>query len=195
MNKPKLICSVFFLINFLIACSNETQIDSPSPDDQDMQLAESLIDAFYSFDPDTLRPLLIEAEESAPALLFYQGWAKGGNYKILNRVPCVRDKTNTILCAITVEDDPVLALNIDFKVTDTFAISLLANKITSVVTSSDDKPIYNQAFEWVVKENPEIMAGPCKGFFDGGPTPADCARAMTEGYRQFAKFQADSAIN
>jgi hypothetical protein len=38
-----------------------------------------------------------------------------------------------------------------------------------------------------VEENrPELIAEPCKGFFDGGLTPGDCVRAMVRGYSEFA---------
>jgi hypothetical protein len=79
-----------------------------------------------------------------------------------------------------------LALKTNFNVTDTFTITFDAGQVVKVETDSNDQPIYYQAFDWVVKEMPEVMDGPCKGFFDGGPTPGDCARAMTEGYRRFA---------
>ena len=88
-------------------------------------------------------------------------------------------------CAITVQDDPVLALKTGFNVTDTFTISFADSKITAVDTSSNDQPIYYAARDWVLENYPEIMTGPCQGFFAGGATPADCARAMADGYRQY----------
>ena len=80
----------------------------------------------------------------------------------------------------------MLALGIDFNVTDTFKISFADGEITSVETSSDDLQIYHDAREWVMKELPELIEQPCQGFFDDGQTPGDCVRAMTEGYRRFA---------
>ena len=80
----------------------------------------------------------------------------------------------------------MLALGIDFKVTDTFAFTFAGPLLTKVETSSNDLPIYYRAFEWVTKELPEVMPGPCQGFFGEGPTPGACAQAMTEGYRRFA---------
>lgn len=152
---------------------------------KNLQSAETLIDAFYSFSPIELEPLLSKAASSAPTILYYQGWAEGGNYKIVNRQACKAVTENVISCAITVQDDPVLALNIDFNVTDTFTITFSNTEIITVETSSNDKQIYLDAFNWVTKEMPEVMSGPCLGFFNGGPTPGDCARAMTQGYRKF----------
>jgi hypothetical protein len=151
-----------------------------------LAIAEALIDAFYSFDPERLAALLIDAGESADQLLYYQGWAEGGNYKIIERGACVAVTQSQVRCSITVEDDPVMALGSDFKVTDTFTISFDGTKISDVETSSNDQPIYYLARDWVRANMPEIMEGPCKGFFAGGPTPGDCARAMAEGYREFA---------
>ena len=148
--------------------------------------AEAFIDAFYSFDSSSLKSFLTFAEESAPSIVYYQGWAEGGNYEIVNRRPCEVKASNIISCAITVADDPMLALGIDFNVTDTFEISFVNSEIKSVETSSDDLQVYYDAAEWVRRELPELVENPCQGFFDGGPTPGDCARAMAEGYRRFA---------
>lgn len=47
--------------------------------------------------------------------LFYQGWAQGGNYEVVERFPCVQSKAETIDCSITVKDDLMGALGIDFE--------------------------------------------------------------------------------
>lgn len=151
-----------------------------------LALAESLIDDFYSFDTDRLNVALTHAEDSKPSLLFYQGWAEGGNYKVLNRRTCVMTEANKASCAITVEDDPMLALGLDFKVTDTFTIGFTDDRVTSVETSSNDLPIYYVARTWVLDNRPDLLELPCEGFFNGGPTPGACAKAVTEGYRLFA---------
>ena len=148
-------------------------------------LAERFINAFYSFDPTELSPLLSSAGESKNQILYYQGWAKGGNYKIVERKPCTGNSAERLICPITVQDDPMLALKTGFNVTDTFAISFTKGKIVKVEASSNDQPIYYEARDWVMKNRPDIMSGPCKGFFAGGDTPAECARAMTKGYKQF----------
>jgi len=80
----------------------------------------------------------------------------------------------------------MLALAVDFFVTDTFEIGFEDGKVTSVKTSSNDLPIYYEARDWVLSNMPELIAVPCEGFFAGGPTPGDCASAMAAGYRRFA---------
>ncbi|MFT4720531.1 MAG: hypothetical protein ACI9SB_001703 [Candidatus Azotimanducaceae bacterium] len=147
--------------------------------------AEGFIDAFYSFDPEQLKPFLANAEESAPRLSYYQGWAEGGHYKVLNRGACTSESPTLFQCPITVQDDPVVELKTGFNVTDTFHLTFDATQITSIKTSSDDQPIYYEARKWVEANMPEVMTGPCLDRNKGGKTPGDCARAMTDGYKQF----------
>jgi len=154
--------------------------------DSSLATAEAFIDAFYSFDRSQLEPFLKVAPESFPAIIYYQGWTEGGNYKVLDRKPCVLVDTSIVECSITVEDDPIMALGIDFKVTDTFTITYNNGAITSVETSSDDPPLYFTARDWVRENRAELIDAPCEGFFDGGPTPDNCARAMAQGYAEFA---------
>lgn len=158
----------------------------PEAPDDDVATAEAFIDAFYSFDAGELSPFLIYAGESAASIIYYQGWAEGGNYRIVDRGPCTRSEPGTVVCPITVEDDPVKALGTGFNVTDTFTLTFDRGRIFAVETSSNDQPIYYEALEWVRANMPEVMEGPCQGFFEGGPTPRACARAMAEGYGQFA---------
>lgn len=167
-----------------IEIAEEISMDSEWPS-LDLYKAEIFIDAFYSFQPEALQALLTEADESAEAILYYQGWANGGNYKVIERKPCIPLADGRIECAITVEDDPVLALNTGFHVTDTFTLSFDSGSIVSIETSSNDQPIYYEARAWVEENMPEVMTGPCLARSEGGNTPADCARAMTEGYARF----------
>jgi len=169
------------------------QACSPRADDQDrtsrdanLRAAEAFVDAFYSFDRDRLRAVLSSAEGSQPQILFYQGWAQGGNYKILNRMPSTVDDASKVRCSITVNDDLINALGFDFNVTDTFHIILSEGKIVSVETSSDDPPEYAQAEDWVNRNRPEVVKEPCRGYFEGGPTPGDCVRGMVQGFAEFA---------
>ena len=143
-----------------------------------LPIAESLIDDFYSFDSVRLEQALASAGDSKASLLYYQGWAEGGNYEIVERKNCVVHSLNIVSCPITVKDDPMLALAVDFFVTDTFEIT------------SNDLPIYYQAREWVRANMPELVAQPCEGFFAGGATPGNCAQAMAEGYRHFTASDA-----
>lgn len=163
--------------------------DDLSLQTRNKQTAEAFIDAFYSFDATRLGGLLAEAGDSATSMLYYQGWAEGGNYKVLERGACEAESAELFRCAITVQDDPVVALNTGFNVTDTFALTFSGTDIVSIDTSSNDQPIYYEAREWVEANMPELVAGPCKGRgesdYVGETTPGDCARAMTKGYQMF----------
>lgn len=177
---------ILLLILSLISCAER----SP-PADQSIAAAESFVDAFYSFESSELREVLASAEESLPRMLFYQGWAKGGNYKVVERMPCDQSTEGTIDCSITVEDDLIGALGIDFNVTDTFHLTVVDGQITSATNSSNDPQAYWDAEEWVRSNRPNLIEQPCAGFFDGGPTPGDCVRAMVRGYSEFAQTAGD----
>lgn len=60
------------------ACSVQPQGHLPGRDAR-LATAEALIDAFYAFDPARLRTAMSGAPTSIPTILYYQGWAQGGN--------------------------------------------------------------------------------------------------------------------
>jgi hypothetical protein len=151
----------------------------------DLVVAERLIDAFYSFDPAQLRVAMSDAPVSQPQLLYYQGWAKGGNYAVLERKPCRHAAGDEVSCEITVRDDLIAALGTGYWVTDTFHLTLRDGRIIKVRNSSNDPPDFDQALNWVKRERPDVMTGPCKGFFAGGPTPQDCVRAVVAGFAAY----------
>lgn len=126
------------------------------------------------------------APGSIPQILFYQGWAEGGNYVVLDRQPCRLAKADEVTCAITVRDDLIAALGTGYDVTDTFHLSLSDGRIISVRTTSNDPPEFEEALDWIRRERPDLMTGPCRGFFAGGPTPQDCVRAVARGFADFA---------
>lgn len=77
-----------------------------------LELAENFVDAFYSFNAADLDTALTFAQDSKPTILFYQGWAEGGNYKIVNRTPCRFVERNRIDCGLLSRDVcPVLQLS------------------------------------------------------------------------------------
>lgn len=166
------------------ACT--TSANQPSSTLSQQQKAEQLIDAFYSFEGPKLQALMSSAQSSQPNVLFYQGWAQGGHYKIVKRDPCVVSAVDEVRCNIQVQDDLMLALKVDFNVTDTFIIRFSEERIVNVDTDSNDLPVFWQAREWVKQHRSELIAIPCKGIWNGGPTPKQCVQAMVEGYRQFA---------
>ena len=120
-------------------------------------------------------------------ILYYQGWAEGGNYEVLDRKTCRFDKANEVRCAITVKDDLIAALGTGYDVTDVFHVTFGGGRIAAVRTSSNDPPEMKQAFDWLVERNADFLkVEPCRGFFAGGPTPQDCVRAVVKGFADFA---------
>ena len=177
----------------VVACSSESESEVTLA--AQLNKAESMIDAFYSFDADRLRPILATAGDAQGRILGYQAWAEGGNYIVLERALCARQEENKIDCAITVQDDPVVALETGFNVTDTFHLTFEGTDIIDVRTSSNDQPIYYEARQWVEENMPEVMEGPCRREDGLRVTPGDCARSMTDGYAKFleAKKAAEAA--
>ncbi len=161
------------------------QDEAKSEESAQLAYAESFIDAFYSFDPSQLAPLMAAAEESKPRLLYYQGWAEGGNYIVLERASCTMEEANKVACPVTVQDDPVVALKTGFNVTDTFHLTFDGETLVAVDTSSNDQPIYYEARKWVEANMPAVMSGPCKNRNTEDATPGECARAMTKGYAAY----------
>jgi hypothetical protein len=84
----------------LQACSHPADDQARTSRHANLRAAEAFVDAFYSFDGDRLRAVLSAAEGSKPHILFYQGWAEGGNYKVLNRMPCKMDDASKVRCSI-----------------------------------------------------------------------------------------------
>ena len=181
------ITSVACIAALLGACSESAppEVAAEAAADPDLVIAESFIDAFYSFEPDRLAPIMAAAPETAPRLLYYQGSAKGGNYEVLLRTPCARDEEWIVSCPVKVKDDRVQALGTGFDVTDTFHLTFDDGVLVKVTTSSNDQDIYREAAVWVRENMPEVMEGPCKdrGTMEG--TPVECSRAMTAGYKAF----------
>ena len=178
--------AIAIAVGVLPGCGQSNSAVSQSSKESNLRAAESFVDTFYAFESDALDAMLARAADSIPSIGFYQGWAEGGNYQIVNRMPCVAKEPELVSCSITVRDDLMLALGIDFNVTDTFEISYSDGEIDSVEISSNDLQVYWDAREWVNEKYPELTRIPCQGMFDGGPTPGECVRTMVEGYARFA---------
>ncbi len=144
--------------------------------------AERLIDAFYSFDQALLDEAL-GSSPSAPFMRYYQGWAEGASYDIVERMPCEVASPGVVTCSITVDDDFVNAMGIERDTTDTFRIEVGDDGTLGTITlKSDDTPEFTRVMDTVLRENPGLFepGEPCQGLFDDGPTPGDCARAVVE---------------
>lgn len=175
---------VVALLFGLTGCADPKPPQGASPNISQVA-AEKLIDAFYSYEPGELLEAMADAPASQPQLLFYQGWAEGGNYAIVDRQPCLFVGEGEITCAITVRDDLIAALGTGYWVTDKFHLKIREGKIVEVKNSSNDPPEFDLALKWLRQERPDIMAGPCRGFFAGGPTPRDCVRAVVGGFKAY----------
>ncbi|MGB5849582.1 MAG: hypothetical protein WBH40_13900 [Ignavibacteriaceae bacterium] len=180
---------------FVSGCKDSSHSDSEFDVEKNVAAANEFIDAFYSFNSDELEFTLKYAEESKPSILYYQGWAEGGNYEIIDRHPCVAKNDSLVICPVTVKDDLIGALEIDFNVTDTFHVKVINERIISVTTSSNDPPLYHEAREWVRQNRSRLIEEPCRGMWEGGPTPAECCRAMVKAYAEFIAIKKINSKN
>ena len=154
-------------------------------DDGRLATAEAFVDAFYSFDRPRLEAAMANARGSMGDTLYYQQWAAAGHYAVLDRKPCRFEKRDEVVCPVTVRDDLIPALGLGMHVTDQFHFAFKAGRIVKVWNSSDDPPEFHQAMEWLRRERPSIFSGPCRGIWEGGPTPRECVRAVIDGFRDF----------
>ena len=167
------------------SCKNASRPGASLIQTNNVVVANQFIDVFYSFNRDSLVSILSNAVESQPEILYYQKWAECGNYKVINRHDCLEKNDSMVLCPITVKDDLIGALKIDFNVTDTFHLTIIEGQIRFVQTSSNDPDMYHKAKEWIKKNHPELIEEPCKGIWEGGPTPCECVKAMVKGFTEF----------
>ena len=180
--RSGLTISILFL---LFSCNNNCNKSIQLSQQTNIDIGNKFIDAFYSFNKDSLQTILNDAKESQPEILYYQKWAECANYKIVNRAQYVEKNDSTIIFPITVKDDLMSALKINFNVTDSFQISITNGKIRSVKTSSNDIDTYFQAKEWVNKNRPKLVEKACEGIWEGGPTPCECVLGMIKGFTEF----------
>lgn len=150
-------------------------------------IADKFVEAFYSFDQDRLESMLSSTDKSRMGILYYQKWSQCGNYKVLKKGRWIQKNDSIIHCPVTVEDDLIGALKVDFHVTDTFKLTLHDGNIKSVQTSSNDPEAYFEARKWIEQNLPELIEKPCEGIWEDGTTPCACVKAMVKGYSEFKK--------
>ncbi len=179
------ISSMYVFLALLFSCKNESKSAVDMNQRSNVDIADEFIDAFYSFDGDTLKSILTNARESQASIIYYQKWTECGNYKVIDRNDYIIKNDSLIFYPITVKDDLIGALELDFNVTDTFHITVVKGKIKSVQTSSNDPDLYYEATEWVKHNRPELITKPCEGMWAGGTTACECVKAMVAGFREF----------
>jgi len=167
------------------SCINTSQSNASENQDTNVVAANKFIDAFYSFNRDSLKSTFSQATKSHPSILYYQKWAECGNYEIIKRHNCIERNDSLVICPVTVKDDLMDALNLKINVTDTFHLTIEKGQILSVKTSSNDPDMYYKAKEWINNNRPELIEVPCEGAWEGGPTPCECIHAMVEGLIEF----------
>jgi hypothetical protein len=180
---------IFYLsILIFIGCKNRTNSKINIHQNDNVEIANKFIDAFYSFNEDSLKLSLSYTEKSDPSILsilYYQKGAECGNYEVINRADCVEKNDSLVICPVTVKDDLMKALQLDLNVTDTFHIVIKDKKIRSVQTSSNDPDVYYEAKDWIKQNRIELIENPCDFAKEGGPTPCECIKGTIQGLTEF----------
>jgi hypothetical protein len=180
---------ILILILLAFGCKNQTNPKTSKELNKNVDIANQFIDAFYSYNEDSLNSTLARAEGSKPAILYYQKWAECGNYEVIERFQCKEKNDSLVICPIMVKDDLMSALQLDLNVTDTFHITINNGQIRSVQTSSNDPDIYYRAKDWISQNRPELIEKPCEDAWEGGPTPCECIKATIKGLAEFSAIE------
>ncbi len=150
-----------------------------------LNTAEAFIDAFYSYDQ-TLLSNKMDAGDEGERMIYYQAWAEAANYQVKNRRLC-SEENDHVVCKITVTDD--FGRILGYTATDTFTLAIENDLVVSAESQGDDPPIFMELFGWISKNRPEVLTGPCADMFEGGRTPADCARSVVQAASQFIELR------
>lgn len=187
------------------ARSTSTTLDPYPNRAADVARAERFLDALYSFDQDAMLATLAPGSRAEEFVTYYLGFAKGANYDVTFRQPCVFDEggvTGKVTCVVTVENDLTRTLGVTESVSAWFTFYATDQGITLVeedgaapTVGSDEALADGVAGEemtaglkWVYETYPELRAyeGACWKIFDGGPTPEACAIALVAALEQYA---------
>ena len=152
------------------------------PNALNMAKAESILDAFYSWNGQLLASLLASAE-GTEAMFYYQHWAEAAHYGVELRRPCSQASITTVICAITVTDD--FGSTLGYTATDTFTFTFEGHLATSVEFVGDDPPVFYALFLWIWAYQGDLFENECAGMFEGGTTPAECARGFAKAAKDF----------
>jgi hypothetical protein len=177
--------SIFLLLLLLASCKNPSRNETPSKESKNGIVATQFVDAFYSFNRDSLEAVLSSANDTKHNIFYYQKWAECGNYQVIERGDYIEKSDTLVLFPVTVKDDLIGALKLDMHVTDTFHLTIQNGQIRSIKTSSNDPELFHQAREWVGKNRPELFEKDCAVFTGPAATPCECVKGMVKGFAEF----------
>jgi len=174
-NESKILLALISISVLLIASPSKAS-------ENDLVVAERMLDAFYNFDPQSLT-LSLEPGEDADRVLYYQAWAEAANYRIKERRACEVNEERGIVCSITVFDD--FGKTLDYTATDTFYLKVDGDRVVAASFEGDDPMIFTVLYGWMMVFRSELFEGACKDMFEGGDTPAECSKAVVQAARDF----------
>jgi hypothetical protein len=183
---------IILLVLLCASCKNPSRNEAPINQSVNGVIATQFIDAFYSFNRDSLEAVLSSANDTKHNIFYYQKWAECGNYEVMERGKYIEKSDTLLVFPVTVKDDLIGALKIDMHVTDTFHLSIQNGQIRSIRTSSNDPQMFHDANEWVRSNRAELFKKNCSIFSGPGATPCECVKTFVQG---FADFKASVKAN
>jgi hypothetical protein len=182
MSKLKVtLLLIYTSLLLIVSCKDVSNKDGSINQSTNDEIAAEFINAFYSFNRDSLQSNLTYAKDSQHSILYYQKWVECGNYKVIKRNDFIKKNDSLVLCPITVKDDLIGALEVDFNVTDTFHLTIINRQIQSIETSSNDPDLYYEATDWIKQNRPELIEKAC----EGSSTACECVKATVKGFVEF----------
>lgn len=179
--RKKILLLIYTSLLLIVSCKDVSNKEGYINHSTNVEIAADFIDAFYSFNRDSLQSTLTHAKDSQHSILYYQKWAECGNYKVIKRNDFIIKNDSLVLCPITVKDDLIGALEIDFNVTDTFHLTIINRQIRSIETSSNDPDLFYEAKDWIKQNRPALIEKPC----EERSTACECVKATVKGFVEF----------
>ena len=81
----KTLLLIYGSLLLLVSCKDVSNKEDYINQSTNFDIAAEFIDAFYSFNRDSLKSTLTHAKVSQHSILYYQKWAECGNYKVIKR--------------------------------------------------------------------------------------------------------------
>jgi hypothetical protein len=185
----KLTLIILLVLLLFASCKNPLPNETSTNESINGIVATQFVNAFYSFNRDSLEAVLSSANDTKHNIFYYQKWAECGNYQVIQRGDYIEKSDTLVLFPVTVKDDLIGALKLDIHVTDTFHLSIQNGQIRSIKTSSNDPQMFHDANDWVRSNRAELFKKNCSVFSGPEATPCECVKTVVQGFAEFRAIQ------
>ena len=93
MSKLKVtLLLIYTSLLLIVSCKDVSNKDGYINQSTNVEIAAEFINAFYSFNRESLHSTLTYAKDSQHSILYYQKWAECGKYKVIKRNDFIKKK-------------------------------------------------------------------------------------------------------